>query len=270
MKNLKSLIASALGLTALVTGCTGEMATQEEIASSEEAVCQNREGVNAVLAGLAVAMGKELRRFQPMVDLQQNSSGVIELSAAGKARCGSNCKNTQAMLDMQKWEAHHKVVFPGGMKLDVGVLQSRMQNFFQAQRTCNSRPDNRRGDDCPTEAHDLKFVGTSNGTCGLNFRFHAYKAGTTKPLSYPGQLKNQLLFAGEPHNPFLDFNVIGDDITVDPTGGLVEGDPTASGSCAAVCSKFSATNIGGGCCSCNGVTKKFVRSTFSTAMYLCQ
>jgi hypothetical protein len=146
---------------------------------------------------------------------------------------------------MQKWEAHGNVVFPGGARLDVGVLRSRMQSNFGAQNTCNTRPDNHRGDDCPVEAHDLKFVGTSVGSCGLDFKFHAFKEGTTTKLDYPAQLKNQLLFAGGSSNPFLAFTVVGDDITVDPTGGLVEGDTTASGSCSAVCSKFNVSNIAG-------------------------
>jgi hypothetical protein len=270
MKKICSLVISSLAVSTLAAGCAVATPSEEEIGSAEEAVCYNREGVNAVMAGLAVAMGKELRRFKPVTDLQVHPDGYLQLTAAGKARCSDGvCKNTQAMLDMQKWEAQNQIVFPGGMKLDVGVLRSRLLSNYQAQVTCNSRPDNHRGDDCPVEAHDLKFSGTSTGTCGLDFKFHAYKAGTTIKLDYPAQLKNQLIFAGAT-NPFVAFTVVGDDITVDPTGGLVEGDTTASGSCAAVCTKFSVSNINGACCSCNSVTKSFARSAFNGYMYVCQ
>ena len=263
MKTLSTLVASALALSSLAAGCAVEMPSEEELASTEQAECYNREGVNAVLAAMAVATGKELRRFKPAVDFQLNSDNVLELTAAGKARCYDGvCRNTQALLDMQKWEANGKVVFPGGTKLDVASLRSRLSSNFGAQLVCNSRPDNHKGDNCPVEEHDLKFVGTSMGTCGLDFKFHAYKAGTTTKLDYPAQLKNQLIWAN-PLNPFVAFTVVGDDITVDPTGGLVEGDSTASGSCAAVCTKYSFSSVSGACCSCSGLTKTFARSSFN-------
>ena len=271
MNKITTAIASSLVLATLAAGCVAEAPAQEELASSQNAVCYDREGVNAVLAGLAVAMGKELRRFQPLLDLRMNSNNQLELTATGKARCYDGiCKNTQAMLDMQKPEANGKVVFPNGTRLDTGVLQSRLYAFYEEQRVCESRPDNHRADNCPVEAHDLKFVGTSMGACGLDFKFHAYKAGTTTKLDYPAQLKNKLLFAGGDHNPLLAFTVVGDDITVDPTGGLVEGDSTASGSCAAVCSKYSVSSVAGACCSCSGVTRSFARSGFNGNVYLCQ
>lgn len=57
--------------------------------------------------------------------------------------------------------------------------------------------------------------------------------------------------------------------SVDPTYGLSEDGSTSTGSCEAACTKFSTVNVAGACCSCNGATKKYVKSAFSPSIYLC-
>ena len=55
---------------------------------------------NSLAAGLAVAIGKELGRWDVNTDFVI-SNGKLELSATGKLLCGSNCPRTTALLRMQ-------------------------------------------------------------------------------------------------------------------------------------------------------------------------
>jgi hypothetical protein len=271
MTNIKTAILGALGLLALASACSVETAalSEEEIASDEAAACYNPQATNAVMAGMAVAAAKELKRWLPARDLTWNwSSGMLELTSHGRSRCGGSCPNLQALLDLQKWSAQGTMI--GGSTLEVNSLRSRLHSLFDRQMVCNNRPDNHKGDDCPVEYHDLKFSSKTPGACDTDFWFHAYKMGTTSPLQYPAQLKNQLLWAGYPENPYLAFTVRGDDVKVDPTAGLIDGDMTVTGSCSAACTKYSGGSLIGQCCSCNGMNKTFSRSAFSYNYYQCK
>lgn len=266
MNMTKSLIISTLGILGLASACAVDSdMSSEEVFSGEDAVCSNEQGTNAAMASLAVAVGKELRRWKVTTDFQKGYydgwQQILQLSPTGKARCaGGKCPNTEAILDWQKWIYSGKIKFPGGQTLVSDVFASRLLSRFDAQVVCESRPSNQPGN-CAVEQHDLKFMSASPGSCDTNFYFRAYKAGTTQLLQYPGNLKYQLMFAGwdtsvTNSNPYLAFDVQGDDIQIDPTSGAIIGDPTASGSCPVVCSKISLTNISNSCCVCNGVQGK--------------
>lgn len=269
LRKVSTFVLSALGVAALASGCTGEMPTDEEIASYEQAACSNPDGVYATMAALGVSAARELRRWQPVTDFVF-SSGYLKLTTTGKSRCSDKvCANTQAILDMQK-PAGKEVVFPGGVTLNPDALRSRLGSFFDRQIICNSRPDNNAGDNCPVEKHDLKFSYAVPGSCDTDFWFHAYKEKTTSPLQYPRQLKNQLIWVGYPENPFLAFDTQGDDVKIDPTGGLCEGYSTYSGSCSNACTKYSKSDISGQCCYCNGRKLRYYRSSFSYYYYSCK
>lgn len=55
---------------------------------------------NALAASLAVAIGKDLGRWDANADLAV-VNGKLELSATGKLRCGTGCANTIALLRLQ-------------------------------------------------------------------------------------------------------------------------------------------------------------------------
>lgn len=281
MKKSMTLIITALGLVGLASACTVDAVegpSAEDFGSADEAACKNEDGVNASMAALATATAKQLRRWKPQTDFAVNATTRrLELTTAGKARCtadGGQCKNVQAILDFQKPEANGVVKFPGGDVLNSNAFRDRLRSSHEAQIVCNNRPDNHIADNCPTEEHDLTFSGTALGACETDFFFHATKAGSTALLQYPAQLKNQLIWVGyatgSGGNPYLQFDMQGDDARIDPTGGPVEGDPASGGTCAAVCSKFSTTNITGQCCACNSVQRTFAVSAFNTNYYLCK
>lgn len=75
--------------------------TESELASLEQALVScNGDDSNSLAASLAVAIGKELKRWDVNTDFQI-VNGKLELSATGQLRCGSNCKNITALLRLQ-------------------------------------------------------------------------------------------------------------------------------------------------------------------------
>jgi hypothetical protein len=324
---MRRLVLGVLGATTLGVACGGpgydgeEVAFDEaleadqELGTLEQTLCENTGGVNSVMTALAVAAGRELRRWKPETDFKWNTStGRLELTAAGSARCGGSsstcvdtwntvnttctqqksygnctaswmgtqcqatcgqctstsggggsCSNTQALLDMQKPEANGKVKFPGNITLDTALLKSKLQAAWNDQMSCNSSGA------CNAPAHDLKYDHVESGSCDKKYFFDPFKEGTTTWLSASSAatLAKKLKFVGYPSNKMLNFYMRDGKVSVDPTYGLNAGVSTSSGSCDATCTKFSTGNVAGGCCSCNGASKKFLRSAFSPSIYLC-
>lgn len=281
MNTLKSSYAVALGigLLALGSACSVEAGSSEfePAVTGEQALCANQDGVNAYMAALGTATAREVGRWLPSRDFQWNTStNKLELSYYGKKRCADGkCFNVQELLNMQVSAANNLVVFPGGDRLNTDALNSRLKANWDRQITCNNRPDNHLGDDCPVEYHQLAMKSVTAGACDKLFSFKATATDGVTALTEPGQLKNQLLWVGyntDPNvtNPYLAFQSTASTVSIDPTVGLTEGDATSSGSCAAACTMVSSTSVIGECCSCNGVTKTFTRSPFSYNTYLCR
>jgi hypothetical protein len=234
MKKFTTLTLGALSLVALASACNADVGdAQEELGTSEEAVtaCTNDQATFAVMASMAAAAAKDMKRWLPGRDLQWNSSTwKLELSQYGRARCPvvgydsagapiKECKAFNCWLSLQNDTAQGMQF--GGQALDVGVLRNRMYSYWQRQTTCLSRPDNGFGDDCPAERHDLVMSGTvPSNTCagGVDIWYHAYYGDTTMNLSATdaAQLKNQLLWAGGTDNPFLAFDSSAGNVKLDP------------------------------------------------------
>jgi hypothetical protein len=292
MKSTKGYVF--LGVSLLITalaGCgaegfdagDGEGGDEAELSLSDELLelgqdeqglvsCSNSEGTSSTMAAVAVAAAMELKRWQPTKDFavgRVDNAEALVLTATGKARCpGGVCMNTQALLDLQKTAANGKVIFPGNVKLDVVALRSRMVAKFRDQVACEMQPSNGGTTNCPVEEHVLTFQKAEKGGCDTNFFFKA--TGTAgKPLKYPAQLKNKLLWADRT-NQYIGFQSTGDVVSIDPTYGLNEAGSTSTGSCTAACTKITASSVAGACCSCNGASKKFAKSTWSATTFICQ
>lgn len=127
------------------------------------------------------------------------------------------------------------------------------------------------------EPHRLRFSHTTNdAACGEYNFWYDIAQPNGQPLKAPQDNFVQLIFAGGKTtltgadiNPFIAQQVSGNRVAIDPTYGLNEGAATTVGSCSASCTKYSPVSAIGQCCSCNGVNKKYVRSLFNAAMYLC-
>jgi hypothetical protein len=261
-------------LAAFVPGCgagdfegdfTGDELAEAELGQTEQATCANGDGVNSAMAALAVATAKELRRFQPTKDFYLDGSGRLALTSTGKAQCADGkCWNTQATLDLQK-AAFNTVKF-GSVLFNADNYRSRLNAEFRELQICESRGN---GANCPVEDHKLAFKSAAAGACDTVFTFTA-TTPTGGMMSNPSSLKNKLVFVGYPENEYLSFSSTSETISIDPTVGLNDGGSTSSGSCTAACTKMSSTDVTGACCSCNGATKKFAKSAWSTTTFLCQ
>jgi hypothetical protein len=273
-KTVLSVTALSLGLLSLASGCSVETASSETnaVASTEESlICSNPDGVNAWMAALAVSTAQEMNRWDATHDFWwRASTDRLELTYYGKARCDDNiCFNTQQLLNMQGSAANGLVTFPGGVKLNTSVLHDRLKAAFQKQIDCENAHQ------CPAgNGNDLRLVKFAKGACDTVFTFNATSSDGVTLLPDPGLLANHLLWAGytgkSDTNPYLAFQSTGTTVSVDPTVGLNEGDATTSGSCTAACTLVSSTSVAGQCCACNGATKNFSRSPFSSGVYLCR
>lgn len=277
MKMIGRAMFAACAVMALASGCAvdvgagSDTAVEENVAHGEEALCENRDGVNSAMTAIAVAASREMRRWLPSRDFQWNAAaGRLELSANAYPRCpGRTCSNTVALLAMQN-APDNTVTMPGGIMFKASSLRAALKQNWIDQMNSNT----------VQEPYDLVYTNWEKGSCDVKYFFNVHQQsqdaaniGRTPRVTDAGslaKLNDNLIFLGYPENKMLNFYVRNGQVSVDPTGGLNEGGTTTSGSCTVACSKFSVSSIAGSCCSCNGATKKFARSSFSAYMYLCQ
>ena len=271
-RSLPAIVVSALGLLALTAGCAVEAPTAEEIAETEEALCATPSPVDSAMAAIAVAASKELGRLIPTADFRWDSTaGKLVLHENGLRRCnyvkvGSKCENTQAALALQNAPAN-TVKFPSGY-LDSNSLKYALKNNYAQQVACEN------GGGCKVRVWDLRYHSLLRGSCFVEYFFDAYSQyGTTRitnQADLEGYGANNMIFLGYPENKMLNFYVTGGHISIDPTAGLNEGGTTTTGSCTIACTKYSATNLTGQCCSCDGVTRTYQQASFSPKYFLCR
>jgi hypothetical protein len=265
-----------------------------DLGTAEQGImsCTNPDGTNSAMAAIAVAAAQELKRWQPTKDFVMfNTSGQCEACSGmqqaiklqsgsdasgpkGKSRCADGkCATLQALLDMQYEQANNKVYFQGSgttkTLLSPAALRSRLVAKLYEQKTCDDAARDNDLTACPREEHVLTFQSAAKGSCDTNFFFKATKTNG-QPLLYPNQLKNKLKFADHT-NPYIAFQNLGNGVvSIDPTYGLNPDGTTQSGSCIAACTKISTTSIVGQCCTCSGLSKKFVKAAWSGTTFLCQ
>jgi hypothetical protein len=108
-------------------------------------------------------------------------------------------------------------------------------------------------------------------------------SGVAKPLSNPAALTNSLTWLGGTENKYLAFQTNGSEVSIDPTGTMVDGYASAtSGSCFVGTSLMDSTRTSGGaCCSYVDVPAtattpaKYIygtlqQTTFNKSLYYCK
>lgn len=128
------------------------------------------------------------------------------------------------------------------------------------------------------EPHQLTWAYTSpdGAPCGV-YDWFDIKRPNGNPLADPADTYVQLIFAGGKQtptgadlNPYIAQQVNGNQVAIDPTYGLDDTGSSSSGSCTASCLKISTTSLVGQCCSCNGLTKAFSKSSWNAVTFSCQ
>jgi hypothetical protein len=127
------------------------------------------------------------------------------------------------------------------------------------------------------EPHRLKYVREATGAACGSYHWYDIAQPNGWPLRDPASSFVQLVFAGGKEtrtgvdaNPFIAQQVSGNQVAIDPTYGLNETPNTKNGACSAACTKITTANVDGACCSCNGKTKKYSKSSWNAATFLCQ
>ena len=127
------------------------------------------------------------------------------------------------------------------------------------------------------EPHVLTFSNvTGDGPCG-DYYWYDITQPNGQPLREPAVAFEQLIFAGgktsptaaDP-NPFLAQQAGGHRVAIAPAYGLNAMPETSAEACSPACLEFSLQSISGQCCSCNGETRTYRRSAWSSTTYLCQ
>jgi hypothetical protein len=301
MKKIASFVSLTVAAAALSAGCAVDVADEAALGGAEEALCPNPEGTNLMLATLAVAIAKDMNRWNLVGDFEKyrgyNNQEMIRIKSASRTLlCGaSTCANVDAILALQDSRNDQKIVFSDGTKLSSWTFAARLVAGWDRQKTCEDRKKNGDPNSCSSELHYLTYTDTYPGTCDggqiMMTKFAATKGNSNGTnaggaLQYPAQLQNKLIWAENGNlntNPYLQFNVLpgGLDIEIDP-GQCMTGDPgcveQGSGTCAnawQACQRFSVPNIVGQCCTCplpnNGGTKTGVAAKVvgSNTMYTC-
>jgi hypothetical protein len=223
--------------------------------------CSDPNGTHSTMAALAVATATELKRWQPTKDFAVRN-GRLELTTTGKSQCADKtCWNTQALLDLQSAPAGSVQIRPGVM-LDSRAYRSGLTTnvIFQVFSLLSFfAPE-----------HKFQLLSSEPGGCDQFYWFDVKSpTGGVVSSTLTSLLKEKLAWVGGDRNPYIQFESQGTRVGIDPTYGLNEAGATAGGSCIAACTKVSSTDITGTCCSCNG-NKKFSRSPWNAATYLCK
>jgi hypothetical protein len=229
-----------------------------------ESSCADPDGTNSVMAALAVATAAELKRWQPIADFGPDFGypRTVQLTSTGKAQCADRrCSNTQALLDLQR--APSRVRIAPNVYLDPAAFRRAMWYGGLSQFWSSSARS--------VPAHKLQLMSTAPGGCDQFFWFKATTpTGGALSSSALYSLQHMLVWADADTNPYINYQVDGPLIGIDPTYGLNQTSTASNGSCSAACLQVSTASIAGSCCSCGGVTKTYKRSSWSATTYLCQ
>ena len=209
LKNIALMIVGLgiLPLAGCMSGAADESVQAEQAASMN---CTTNQGLFPTKAGLTVAMGDELGRWDPLHDLSV-VNGMVVLSST--AHClKNNCANTKALLGQQNAGlmsvVDQSVFNPQNYNSDLVASFDRQNNLIVnlAQNAPKQLPP----------AHKLTKVGgpvnLGTGACGAHYVFQAdHLDGTPLNATEAANMGNALSFYGYGgnggNNPFIAFAV---------------------------------------------------------------
>jgi hypothetical protein len=204
-------------------------------------ICSTNSRVQPAKAALAVAMAKELGRWDPSADLTV-SNGKVVLSWIGLSRCSNGCANTKALLGQQ--DSAITAFLDQQLFNPTNFSQDLQSSFGRQSNLLDDLKRNSPGKLPP--AHKLTLVaGPTNmgiGACGPHYIFQVDNVnGTALTSAQAANVGNSLCFFGYGNcgnNPYLGFTQTGVScpagrtcVAVDPDDGDTgSGTTTTAGS----------------------------------------
>lgn len=195
---LKTLIAVGLvGFGALASGCsveTGEAVDEEFGSSSAQlAACLDAQGAKATQAALAVAMGDELGRWDPLNDLQTVKEGYFFFTRLkpGAVCVKNNCALTKAILGQQNFTVDQN-------NFNADNFRSTLEQGFGREKNLLTNLSKNSPSKLPP-AHKLtKVGGPTAGTCGGRYLFQVdHTNGTPLTAAEASNMQNTLCYFGQ-------------------------------------------------------------------------
>jgi hypothetical protein len=273
--NFKRAILASLAVVA-ATGCSVDTDDPGFDTLDQGLVCQSDEGWQQMAAALAVAVGREMHRwdyrdFQQMVKINRvcnpwtcwnDYKTVLGLTSAGEARCAAdptNCRGVRAILDMQTADPTFQQNQPHAFWPD--TFATKLVAGSQAAIAASKRAPT-DVNHCYALSHTLGLpsAAEANGCGELDFRF------TVSGVN-PAELKCQmLLYTGggdvpqiDYNNPWIHFRVDSSDAIIDPNDSTVVDSTAPTLNCWDAATGYVYDNPKtklGQCCMLNGVQKK--------------
>jgi hypothetical protein len=247
--HLSIAVATVSGLSAL-SGCVaGPDGGDEEVSGhTAQALCENPEGTNAMIALLANAMASELGRWEILSDMETfrgfNNQLMLRLKAG--APCTNGCATVNSLLQFQDSRLDQRFRFADGTALSSWSFASRLATGYGNQSTCKTN------NWCPYEPHKLSFLSSAAGACVPQNTYSAQKPNGGNLLN-PANLRNALKFTeGNGPNPFIAF------ASTATTASIGGGNETSTSQAAPFnCTKLNppsaVPHLDGAACSCPGV-----------------
>ncbi|MGC4091702.1 MAG: hypothetical protein QM756_28230 [Polyangiaceae bacterium] len=207
--------------------------------SNAYATCGSNSGLQPTKAALAVAMAKELGRWDALTDLTTDSNGRVALSAAGLAACGNaGCPNTKALLNQQDPAVS---AYVSSDIFNTYVYSSDLYAALDRQRSTIQNLQNNYPAGLPP-AHKLTLVGGPTnlgiGACGPHYVFQAdHLDGTALTSAEASNLSTSLCYFGYicGGNNYLSFTTTTTQcptgrtcVAIDPTDGDVGSSSTTT------------------------------------------
>lgn len=227
-KTIKAVSAAVLGLASitLASGCS--TATDEDLASVDEAftavmgggVCATHNQIAAEIVRTAMV---DLGRYRPGLDLVKGQNGQVILTAGGKDRClaRGGCPRLKSLLSYQglnnmQVEALSSE-FPFMKNLQTGAISNAIASSMSDE--LNPRPNQ-------VISHDLSFRYTvaapPMANCGINLKYHCFNVSGLPTGKTATDLSNNLnsLLSANPEihaltRIFVDGN---NNLCIDPDG----------------------------------------------------
>ncbi|MGC4090454.1 MAG: hypothetical protein QM756_21775 [Polyangiaceae bacterium] len=165
--------------------------------SNAYASCPSNSGLLPTKAALAIAMAKELGRWDALNDLTVDANYQIALSSTGLARCSNGCANVKAILGQQDPAVAN---FHPPQSFSPDMLRSDLYAAFDRQRNMLIDLQNNNKAALPP-AHKLTLVGGPTnlgvGACGPHYVFQAdHTDGTPLTSTEAANLSKQLCYFG--------------------------------------------------------------------------